>query len=240
LEQVKNNFKGELDIVEAELEFCITMMDRTDDKEKWLFFFDKPIHMKWIREWCTPGPIISSVFPWFDSDHDWTAMRACDYLRGANNLVGAAWLFAKIAHPNARLVIEEVTRWKTLVKDGECGSLVDRLHLELSAMKLGILIPKAEGEVVTVPASLDVDSARQLLKRKGDKSRKTYDGYGAFEALQAHVSRPAKAEGGRGTRGRKPPAEPQPPPARESLNVGDEVIITAKKIEEVRNTNNFV
>ena len=84
-----------------------------------------------------------------------------------------------------------------------------------------------------------MDTARLLLKRKGDKSRKTYDCHGAFAALQAYVSRPvaergSKAEGGRGTRGRKPP------PEKESLNVGDEVIITATKTKEVRNTNNFV
>jgi len=199
--------------------------------------------MTWIREWCTPGPIISSVFPWFDSDHDWIAMSADDYLRGANNLVGAAWLFAKIAHPNARLVIEEVTRWKTLVKDVACGSFVDKLHLELSAMKLGILIQNAEGEAVTVPASLNIDLARQLLKqRKGDKHSKTYDGYVAFAALQAVVSRPAMPEGGggTGTRGRKRSAESQPPPTRESFNVGDEVIIRATRVQEVRNRNNCV
>ena len=208
-------------------------------------FFYSPIHIKWIREWSTPGPIISSVLPWFDTRHDWTAMRADDYLRGAKYSVGCDGLFEKLAHSNARLALEEVTRWKTIVKDDACGPFVDQLHLELSAMKLGILIPNAEDEVVTVPASLDVDTARLLLKRKGDKSRKTYDGHGAFGALQAHVSRPvaergSKAEGGRGARGRKPQPEHKPPSEKESLNVGDEVIITAKKIEEVRNTNNFV
>ena len=165
-------------------------------------------------------------------------MRACDYLRGANNLVGAACLFEKIAHPNARLVIEEVTRWKTLVKDGECGSLVDKLHLELSAMKLGILIQNAGQRDVTVPTSLTIDLARQLLKpRKGEKHCKTYDGHGAFAALQAFVGRPAMPEGGvgTGTRGRKRSAESQPLPTRESFNVGDEVIITAKNVQDVRN-----
>ena len=241
LEQVKNNFKGELDIVEAELEFGITMLDCTDEKDKWQYFFDKPIHMTWIREWCTPGPIISSVFPWFNSDHDWTAMSADNYLKGAKNLVGAGWLFAKIAHPNARFVIEEVTRWNTLVNHDECGSFVDALHLELSAMRLGIVIATAGHQDLTVPTSLTIDVARQLLKpRKGEKPCKTYPINGAFLALLAFVGRTGMSEGvgGRGTRGRKPPAESQPPPTRESFNVGDEVIITATKSQDVRKRTN--
>jgi len=150
LEQVRSNFKGVWDTVEEELEFCIKMLGHTDEKERWQFFFEKPIHIQWIREWSTPGPIISFVLPWFDTRHDWTAMRADDYVRGAKHLMGCDWLFEKLAHFNARLVLEEVTRWKTIVKDDACGPFVDQLHLELSAMKLGILIPKAEDEVVTV------------------------------------------------------------------------------------------
>ena len=61
--------------------------------------------------------------------------------------MGCDWLFEKIAHSSARLVLEEVTRWKNIVKDNACGPFVDQLHLELSAMKLGILIPNAEDEV---------------------------------------------------------------------------------------------
>ena len=132
-----------------------------------------------------------------------------------------------------------MTRWKTIVKDDACDPFVDQLHLELAVMKLGIRKPNAEGEGVTVPASLDAETARLLLKRKGHNSRKTFECNGAFEALQEYVSRPvaergSKAEDGRGTRGRKPP------PEKQSLNIGDEVIITATKIKDVRNTNNFV
>ena len=157
--------------------------------------------------------------------------------------MGAAWLFAKIAHPNARLVIEEVTRWKTLVRDVECGSFVDKLHLELSAIKLGILIDNVGHQDLIVPTSLTIDLARQLLKpRKGEKHCRTYDGRGAFAALQAFVARAAMPDGGggTGTRGRKRSAESQPPPTRESFNVGDEVIITATRLQDVRNRNNGV
>jgi hypothetical protein len=169
-------------------------------------------------------------------------MSADDYLKGAKHLVGAGWLFAKIAHPNARFVIEEVTRWNTLVNHDGCGSFVNKLHLELSAMRLGIVIATARHQDLTVPTSLTIDLARQLLKpRKGEKHCKTYDGRGAFAALQAFVGRPALPEGvgGRGARGRKPPAESQPPPTRESFNVGDEVIITATKVQDVRKRTNF-
>jgi hypothetical protein len=225
---------------EAELEFCINMLGHTEEKDKWQFFFSKPIHIKWITEWTSSlGPIISSVLPWFDSHHNWTAMTTNDYLNGAKHLVGVEWLFAKFPNSNARLVLEEVTRWTTIVTDNACGPFLDQLHLDLAAMKLDILMPNAEEAYVTVPASLDVYTARQLLTRKGDKSRKTFDGHRAYEALQAFVSKPLpervpKTEGGRATRQRKGP------PDNVSFNVGDEVIITATQIKEVINTNNFV
>jgi hypothetical protein len=170
-------------------------------------------------------------------------MSADNYLKGAKNLVGADCLFAKIAHPNARFVIEEVTRWNTLVNHDECGYFVDALHLELSAMRLGIVIATAGQPVIEVPASLTIDVARQLLKpRKGEKPCKTYPINGAFLALLAFVGRPALPEGvgGRGTRGRKPPAESQPPPPKQSFSVGDKVIITATKVQDVRKRNSCV
>jgi hypothetical protein len=143
------------------------------------------------------------------------------------------------------LVIEEVTRWKTLVKDVECGFFVDKLHIELSAMKLGILIQSAGHQDLTVPTSLTIDIARQLLKpQKGkcEKPCKAYPVNGAFIALLAFVGRTGNSEGvgGRGTRGRKPPAESQPPPQKQSFSVGDKVIITATKVQDVRKRNSFV
>ena len=114
-----------------------------------------------------------------------------------------------------------------------------QLHLDLAAMKLDILMPNAEEADVKVPVSLDVDTARQLLKRKGGKSRKTFDGHRAYEALQAFVSKPLpervpKPEGGRATRQRKGP------PDNVSFNVGDEVMITWAKLQVFINTNNCV
>jgi hypothetical protein len=169
-------------------------------------------------------------------------MSADNYLKGAKNLVGAGWLFAKIPHPNARFVIEEVTRWNTLVNHDACGSFVDALHLELSAMRLGIVIPAAGQQVVEVPDSLTIDVARQLLKpQKGkcEKPCKIYPVNGAFLALLAFVGRTGNSEGvgGRGTRGRKPPAESQPPPPKQSFRVGDKVIITATKVQDVSKRN---
>jgi len=198
LEQINNMFKGELGTVDSELEFCITMLGCTDEKAKWQYFFDTPIHMKWINEWTTPGPIISSVFPWFNSDHDWTAMRPETYLKGAKQLVGAYPLFAKIAHPNARFVIEEVTRWNPLVNNDDCVSFLDTLHLELSAMRLGIVIPDEGHQDLTVPSSLTIDIARQLLKpQKGkcEKPCKNYPVNGAFIALLTFVGRTAHLDG---------------------------------------------
>ena len=239
LEQIQCHFKGLWDTVEEELMFCINMLGHTEKQDKWQFLFSKPIHIKWISEWTSPGPIISSVLPWFDTRHDWTAMRADDYLKGAKHLVGSRWAFPKLANSNARLVLEEVTRWTTIVTDNACGPFLDQLHLDLAAMKLDILMPNAEEADVTVPASLDADTARQLLKRKGDKSRKTFDGHRAYEALQAFVSKPLpervpKPEGGRATRQRKGP------PDNVSFNVGDEVMITWAKLQDFINTNNCV
>jgi hypothetical protein len=154
-------------------------------------------------------------------------------------------LFKKIAHSNARSVLEEVTRWKTIVTDVACGPFVDQLHLELSAMRLGIVIPAEGHQDLTVPTSLTIDIARQLLKpQKGkcEKSCKNYPVNGAFIALLTFVGRTAHLDGigGRGTRGRKPPAVSQPPPPKQSFSVGDEVIITATKVQDVSKRNRFV
>jgi len=242
LDKVHTNFRGVWDTMEAELEFCLKMLDHTDDKNTWEFFFSDPIHMKWIGEWCSPGPIISSVFPWFDSKHDWTAMTSDDYLTGANHLVDAVWLFPFIVHPIARLVLEYASCWKIIVEDVACHHFVDRLHLELSAMRLGILIPNAEKMVFEVPASLTVDLARKLLSRRpGDEHCRTCVNDGAFIALLEFVGRAIQDDDvGRCTRGCKRPAESQPSPSTESFNVGDEVIITAKNVQDVRNRTNCV
>jgi hypothetical protein len=152
-------------------------------------------------------------------------------------------LFPFIVHPIARLVLEYASCWKIIVEDVACHHFVDRLHLELSAMRLGILIPNAEKMVFEVPASLTVDLARKLLSlRKGDEHCRTCVNDGAFIALLEFVGRTDMSDGvvGIGTRGRKRPAESQPAPTRESFNVGDEVIITAKRVQDVRNRNHCV
>ena len=239
LEQIQSHFKDMWKDVEEELAFCINMLGHTEEKDKWQFFFSKPIHIKWITEWTSSlGPIISSVLPWFDSHHNWTAMTTNDYLNGANHLVGVEWLFAKFPNTNARLVLEEVTRWKTIVREDACGSFLDKLHLELAAMKLDIAMPNAEA-VVTVPESLDVHTARLLLKRKGEKGRRSVDGHRAHEALQAYVNRPLpervpNTEGGNATRQRKGV------PANAPFNVGDEVIISWAKLKEFIYANTCV
>jgi hypothetical protein len=164
-------------------------------------------------------------------------MTSDDYLTGANHLVDAVWLFPFIVHPIARLVLEYASCWKTIVEDVACHHFVDRLHLELSAMRLGILIPNAEKMVFEVPASLTVDLARKLLSRRpGDEHCRTCVNDGAFIALLEFVGRAILDDDvGTCTRGCKRPAESQPSPSTESFNVGDEVIITAKNVQDVRN-----